>query len=657
MRTIETIFSILVALACLAMTAAVLMAYPLSPWPLIVVLTGYAAVLWLRPEAWLIAVPVALAGIDLSPWTGWTLIGESDLFVLVTLAVLALRTPLRLGEIFPHGPARVVIVISTATCLIAALIGYRQVVSSAASSLVYLQPVNAFRVAKGFFVALLLLPFLRERHTAHDDAMKLFNLGMLTALTVVAVETLLEREIFPGAFDVTSLYPAAGPFASMHLGAVDLGAFVAMALPFALLRRSARHRMERNGLRLLGLAALYVSVATFSIIVYLLAIIAIAVTITGRRTPKERGGAIRKVKKGVFFYLNRFLRYGVLAVAAFAAIIGSSFIGAGADILGDKIMGREHMLSRRLDLRTHTIRTALFGMGLGTFPRVAAVRAPESPSNFKVSSDANGNFLSLTSSPTFFLGQKVPVEPGKVYTLSLSLRAPAPNGALRVILCDKYILFSENCRGVDFRVQKTGAWEVQSKDLPTAGLDPDPLFGLLHRPIDLALNNMNNRTIIDVKDIRLTAPDGAQVIVNGDFTRGADRWFVADENHDAWQIMNQFVLTVFESGLFGLIALLTTVGAALIGARRLMRRGDRMATAVVASLTVFLFLCLFQPPLQSPRLATIFYLICFVGLLMLEQGTYRGYLAQPRRPWASRKQTATVTPISSGRSGEGALET
>jgi len=48
-----------------------------------------------------------------------------------------------------------------------------------------------------------------------------------------------------------------------------------------------------------------------------------------------------------------------------------------------------------------------------------------------------------------------------------------------------------------------------------------------------------------------------------------------------------------------------------------------------------LFVCMFDAPLQSSRLSAVFYLICCVGILMLEQGTSRAYLAanhHSRRP-------------------------
>ena len=47
------------------------------------------------------------------------------------------------------------------------------------SDLVYMRPANAIRISKGFGAALLLLPFMRDRHRAHGDAMIFFAAGMV----------------------------------------------------------------------------------------------------------------------------------------------------------------------------------------------------------------------------------------------------------------------------------------------------------------------------------------------------------------------------------------------------------------------------------------------------------------------------------------------
>src|ERR1700761_2565587 len=84
-----------VALACLAVAGAAVLRYPIVPWLFAMVLAFYAVALWRFRWLWLIVVPVTLAGLDLTPWTGWSYITESDLFILVTVGVLAVFAPVK----------------------------------------------------------------------------------------------------------------------------------------------------------------------------------------------------------------------------------------------------------------------------------------------------------------------------------------------------------------------------------------------------------------------------------------------------------------------------------------------------------------------------------------------------------------------------------
>jgi len=608
----------------------------------------YAALLWRWPMAWLIVVPSVLVGIDLTPWTGWALVGESDLFVLVTVGVLALRTPLPLADMFPRGPARTVIVLLAAAYLLGAAIGWESSAGPAVgSSLPYLRHDNAIRLAKAYLEALALLPFLRHRQQTEGDAFKYFDVGMLAGLTLVAAETFVERASFPGAFDLFSFYPASGPFASMNVGGGHLGAFVAMAFPFTLLRRSRRLRLERNALRLVTLAASYVLIVTFSPLIYGAAALGIAVTFFGRTVPAGESGR-RRGERRIRRFALRAVYLLLLLFAAFVAIIGAQFIRLGIESVASSLTAREHSLVRRLALRDSDFGSMVFGMGLGTYPRIAAARSGDPPSNFVLGLDRTGHYLSLTSGPSFYFGQRVPIVPGPTYAVSLSARSLDGKGAVKAILCEKQLLYSQNCHEQEFKLRTAGHWEKFSAPISTEGMDGDAVFGLFRRPVELALVNPQPRTTIDLKDIGLTGPGGFSV-ANGDFAHGVARWSFTDENHDSWQIADQYVMTLFEGGAFGLAAFIGFVVAALIGARRAMRRGDRIGTAATASMTVFLFLCVFDSPLQAPRLGTVFYLISFIGLLMLEPGTYRGYLNQVRRPWAAKTRGAIVMPIAAGR--------
>src|SRR5271166_2466763 len=60
--------------------------YPLAPLTLAVPLVAYAALLWWRPVSFLLVIPCVLPAWDLGLWTGWMMVGESDLFIATTVA-------------------------------------------------------------------------------------------------------------------------------------------------------------------------------------------------------------------------------------------------------------------------------------------------------------------------------------------------------------------------------------------------------------------------------------------------------------------------------------------------------------------------------------------------------------------------------------------
>jgi O-antigen ligase len=113
-------------------------------------------------------------------------------------------------------------------------------------------------------------------------------------------------------------------------------------------------------------------------------------------------------------------------------------------------------------------------------------------------------------------------------------------------------------------------------------------------------------------------PQGHDILANGDFARGTERWYFTDDQHLIWRIHSQYLMSFFEGGALGLAAFLLFAGTALAGAARAMGRGDRMAAGVAGSLLAFLISGLFDYLLEAPRLSALFCLVAFTGLTMLK---------------------------------------
>lgn len=71
-----------------------------------------------------------------------------------------------------------------------------------------------------------------------------------------------------------------------------------------------------------------------------------------------------------------------------------------------------------------------------------------------------------------------------------------------------------------------------------------------------------------------------------------------------------------------------------------MLRQEPVGIAVIAATVGFLFVCAFDAPLQSVRLATLVYLFLMTGILMLEKSARRDYLTALRRTPALPRMTA-----------------
>ena len=78
--------------------------------------------------------------------------------------------------------------------------------------------LDAFRNSYPEFWGDELLPFFRRAYRSQPATLQLFAMGMLVGLGLVAVETFIERTLFPGAFEIFSRYPSAALFAGMNVG-------------------------------------------------------------------------------------------------------------------------------------------------------------------------------------------------------------------------------------------------------------------------------------------------------------------------------------------------------------------------------------------------------------------------------------------------------
>lgn len=605
------LFRFLLSAVCLGSLAWGLSTYPLPIIPVAAASAAAAALLWRWPAAFLLAVPAALPALDLGLWTGWMVVGEADFVILLALAVLLIRVPLRAGDLAPKGLAGAVFWLFAATLAISVLIGLT--VPAADTANPFLAWTNGLRLAKGVLEAAALLPFLRQRQRVNGDGFRLLSLGLVLGLVAVTVEALIERDLFASILDFSSGYRVVAAFSSMRVGGGHIGACAALVLPFALVGCVTVQRLRWLPLAVLAaMAGGYTLTVTFARTAYLagaagcgvsgLTVLATAGRIGGTRGRWARAGAA----VGVLIVL-----LGVGAAASSGAM-RQRFAETAADLLT-----RESNWRAGWAARDPGVVTQLFGMGLGTYQRTMRARATANlPSDLNLGRDNEGRFLSMRVDSPFYLGQKIPPPSPGPMRLTLRFRAEDPRATLGFLVCDKMLVFSDQCRGGQARPVNPGAWESVSVPIDSAGLGRAGSLGFIHRPVELSLFDPVAGTALAVRDIQLTGADGVPLVTNGHFDQGLDRWLFTDDSHVAWRILNQYLMILFEGGVVGLLAWLALSGLALAGGLRAAARGEPAGAAVAGAITAFLVSGLFDNVLEAPRIATLFYLIVGMGLIL-----------------------------------------
>jgi hypothetical protein len=593
------------SIAAAALVAASVFHHPLGSGWIALGYIAYAALLWRRPSAWFVAVPAALPLLDLSPLTGWLLLNEFDLVVLTTLAVLAWRTP-------PAGWGisrffAVVLALVTASYVVSTLIGFTPLEAFGFDSFfTYHTSYNSLRVAKGVFLALALLPFVNSEAVSVEKARDYFCFGVMLGLAGVVGVAAVERVLFTGPFDFETRFRITSTFSSMHTGGQHIDGYLAAVIPFvfAPLLRGRRVVLQMFAAALLAVGA-YTCVVTFSRGLYL----AVAVSV---------------LVAGVGFFVaslaatgNRLRRRSLAAVVAVVATIllaayFSPFLQKRLETVEDDFAARSSHWSRVLAIRDPGWITSLFGMGTGSYPRAVLETPP-----FQYVTDRDDTFLRLAGGEKTYVGQRVKISPHETYELALDLRGSSELPRVVVVVCEKALLYSFECRYAMF-VADSPDFDWQHSESPfdvgDIGVPRGRRLGRWsRRPVELAVFNPDPRTTVDMDDIRFVDGRGRDLLVNGDFEEGGNRWFFTSDRHAAWHVENLWVYWLFENGWLGVVSLNLLIGCVYVRLVQRVLRGDLFSVLAACSITGYLVVGLFGSLFEAPQLTTLFFLVVFVA--------------------------------------------
>ena len=546
---------------------------------------------WLRPLAVMLVVPALLPALDLAPWTGRFFLDEFDLLLVVCLAVGYLRRPPTRQRV-AGGPWRLAFALLAVSFALSTATGAMPWPWPDLNSFVsYYSPYNALRIAKGVLWAWLFVGLLRRLDQSGHDTRNALASGMVLGLVYVVIFVAWERLAFVGLFDLASDYRVTGPFSAMHRGGAFIECYIAVAMPFLALRvlETRRWAFRVVGAALL-LATSYAMMVTFSrggyaafgAALVLFFVLSIA---RGRASPR----------------LGGVLAATMLAVAA-VVLLGPFAQERLARWGQDLAVRRAHWVDA-LDMRDGSLWTSAFGMGVGRFPQTHFWRSREAvhAASYRLESDGATPYLRLGGGAgRLYIEQIVAGGATQPGTLKLRLRANKPAAPFEVSLCEKWMLTSRTCVAATVRAGATpGAWTSVQTTLDLASLDETRRSWW--RPVKLSLFTPGTGTVVDVTDIGLQTSNGHDLLSNGDFRGGLDRWFFSTDSDPPWNIHSMPVAVLFDQGWFGVLAWAMLLATSLYRGGQQAWHGDRHAAASFAALVAFLVVGSVNTLIDEPR--------------------------------------------------------
>jgi VanZ family protein len=607
----------LIGTAALCLAAMAALTSPLGAAWVLPLFLAYMALLWWRPDLWLVWVLALLPLLDLTPWSGrlyWT---EYDTLLLATIGVGYLRLGSH-AQLALRRPAKLLLALFGLSAVISLGIGLWPLGALDHNSFAsYTSSYNALRVAKGLLFAWAFIPLLGYEWNEPATASRRLAFGMTLGLAAEVLYVLWERATFSGLFNFETDYRITGSFPGIHIGGAYIEAYLVTALPFVALWAWQQRHMGVTVLAsgLYGLGA-YSVMVTFSRGGQAAFVLTTLIIIFGFVHLALRDRVRRFLGVGAVILIG-----GVIMAVAWPVFSGKYSQSRLATTKQDIVTRTDHWADALNILRLRS--ASIFGVGLGTFPAAYFWDSSElsRPSTYAFVTQNGNTFLRLGSGETLYFEQPVAIVPEQQYTLSMDLRSSANNAELTVPICEKALLYSFTCVWTTLKIKApSGQWEHY--EVPIHAKNFGPPNSLFPRPVKLSIFNGHAGTLVDVGNVALRDLSGNNLVHNGDFSEGMHRWFFSTDSHLPWHVKNLYIHVLFEQGWLGLIGFMILVIYVMV---RLLLRvwgNEPVSLALFASLIAFLVVGLVDSLVDETRMGFLFYLLLIAGL-MTDKGSTR----------------------------------
>lgn len=589
--------------------------YPLYLSLLLLGTVAYIFILARWPSAWLIVLPVCIPVFDLYTLSGRFFMTELDYLILLTVSIKYLSGQCVLPGFKTDRGFYFIIVGLMAAYLLSVgrvIIPIPDIDLNSFYSLY--SPFNSLRVSKSLLWALFIYPILAYEVKQNTGWFLRFSQGMVGGLLALSLVVVVERALFSGLFNFSGGdYRVKGSFVTMHTGGGHIDAYLVMVLPFLLtllLRRATMATVMLVGG--LGLLALYTVFVTYSRGPYAVTGVIILMVVGGL------GVSSRRANKKTLMAISLVISMSVGGAWLSLPFIYDTVLSERIELTEQDSNTRVSHWRNTIDLIDSGLTGLAFGNGPGTFSYRYYIEntlnnKPIAVHRLVQTNDSTA--LRLTAGNNIYTSQYIHLDVNKNYTLRFDARSPEGRSSLIIPICEKWIMDSFRCIWLSSKLSKGKDWSKYTLKVDTAKLRPSLGFTdqFLRRPTAISMALSRADGFVEIDNIELLGADGNNILKNGGFEQGKDRWYFDADDHLLWHSKNIVVNLLHDYGWVGLILILTLIGVVFVRLLNVLFSGSRYSIPVLASIVAFLSIGMTTSIFDVPQLSFLFFLIIFVG--------------------------------------------
>lgn len=320
-----------------------------------------------------------------------------------------------------------------------------------------------------------------------------------------------------------------------------------------------------------------------------------------------------------------FMSASVAISTVVAVFIGGGYMGERFSTSSKDLDGRLSHWNLSLSMLQTPLDNA-FGKGLGRYPANYFFAIPESrfPGTYQIIGEGEEGVLSLVGArhpmsfgDVFRVSQRLGLDAVGPFEVTLKIR-PKTDVSIHAEVCEKHLLYTAGCAiGRASAKGSDGGWQVARIKLIGPLLSGGPWYAPRIKMFSLAVGNTSGSA--DIDDVTLTGPDGRNLLANGDFSNGMQRWFFSsDRDHMPWHAKNLLVNVLFDQGYVGLTIFLLIIATALWRLNLGKARQYEFAPYFSAAIIGFLVVGIFDSLIDVPRLGLIWFLLLCSSILIPE---------------------------------------